>query len=81
MITPQTIAEVIAKLEKLAAQRSHSDRENFCAMDDAGGNFDDAFQYGINDGETFLARELLVLLGLKPTEQVTVGGATPIKGA
>ena len=36
--------------------------DDFCADDYAGGNIDDAWQYGANDGSMFLANELLEMI-------------------
>jgi len=47
------------KLTKLAGRECWSDDENFMVDDYAGGNFDDAYSGGVEDGEASLARELL----------------------
>ena len=36
--------------------------DDFCVDDYAGGNIDDAWQYGANDGSRFLANELLEMI-------------------
>lgn len=51
--------ELKAYLEKLASRTCWTDEDDFSAMDYAGGNFDDAYNGGVDDGETQLARELL----------------------
>lgn len=57
--------EFIAKLKK-AAQREtwDDDAENFNPHDHSGGNFDDAYFHGQEDGETHLAREILTGLNI-----------------
>ncbi len=47
------------KLQKLAARKNWSDDPDFVVDDYAGGNIDDAFYGGTDDGETNLARQLL----------------------
>lgn len=61
-VIPQAL---IGKLIKLAKRETQWGSEEFCAMDSAGGNFDDAWQGGIDDGESFLAHEILTELGIK----------------
>lgn len=46
-------------LEKIASQKACQDEEDFNPQDYAGGNYDDAFALGEDDGEIFLARALL----------------------
>ena len=46
-------------LEKIAAQKACQDEDDFNPQDYAGGNYDDAFALGEDDGEIFLARALL----------------------
>jgi hypothetical protein len=48
------------KLEKLAARRCWDEEDcEFNPMDQSGGNYDDAYNGGFDDGATDLARELL----------------------
>ena len=54
-----TLPEIKIKLKKIADQKKHSDREDFLPDDCAGGNIDDAFYGGWNDGEISLARSIL----------------------
>ena len=50
-------------LEKLAKRDCWSDNpEDFNPMDFSGGNFDDAYFGGVEDGKAELARELLSML-------------------
>lgn len=46
-------------LEDLAIKKTWIDSEDFNPMEMSGGNFDDAYSSGLNDGETLLARKLL----------------------
>jgi hypothetical protein len=48
-------------LEKIAARDCWCDDEEFMADDYAGGNIDDAYNGGSDDGEALLARSLLKL--------------------
>ena len=56
------IGEVKNMLTKLAERECWCDDNDFMIDDYTGGNIDDAYYGGSNDGETLLARELLVLL-------------------
>jgi len=60
--------ETIKLLKKLAERKSLFDRmlgEEDCVVDDyAGGNVDDAYEYGETDGEIYLAREILKYEGI-----------------
>jgi len=47
------------KLVNLAKKQTHMSNPDFCSYDACGGNFDDAFEMGMNDGEIYLARRLL----------------------
>lgn len=47
------------KLTWLAAKCLHSDTPHFSPYDASGGNSDDAYSLGIDDGEILLARSLL----------------------
>lgn len=46
-------------LEELAKKKAWSDNEDLLVNDYAGGNIDDAYEGGINDGEILLARQIL----------------------
>ena len=54
--------ELKTKLEKLARRKCWADDEDFMIDDYAGGNIDDAYYGGCDDGEAFLAREVLEYL-------------------
>ncbi len=63
--------EIINKLKTLAQKRSvydHlTDDEYFDPQDVSGGNFDDCYQSGIDEGNTQLAREVLDMLNVEYT--------------
>ena len=52
-------AEMVEKLKVLAAKTAACDDEDFTAYDYCGGNYDDAYDVGSEDGEILLAREIL----------------------
>ncbi len=54
--------ELIKKINFWAKKKARSDNENFDPIDHSGGNFNDAFDMGVDDGMIFLARELKELL-------------------
>lgn len=54
--------KIKAELERLAACKASCDDENFMVNDYAGGNIDDAYSLGQDDGEIMLARNLLKLI-------------------
>lgn len=47
------------KLSELAEKEISGNHPSFNACEDSGGNFDDAYSTGFDDGRTSLARELL----------------------
>jgi len=55
--------EFVAKLKKLAGRECWCDDMNFSAFDYCGGNFDDAYYGGADDGESLLSKEVLKELG------------------
>lgn len=63
--------EIIKKLKTLAEKRSvydHlADDEYFNPQDVSGGNFDDCYQDGMDEGNTQLAREVLDMLNIEYT--------------
>ena len=56
----------IERLKKAARRETWDEGEDggFNPYDFSGGNFDDAYQGGQDDGETHLAREILSALGI-----------------
>ena len=57
--------EMIARLRDLAKRKCWCDNEEFIAEDWAGGNFDDAYSGGVDDGYAMLAQEILESLDQK----------------
>ena len=57
--------EVITYLKTVANKDAHGDSEDFNAYDYSGGNFDDAYQLGVDDGEINMARELMARMGIE----------------
>lgn len=55
--------EFVARLKKIAKRECWSDDPNFSPADYCGGNFDDAYYGGAEDGEALLAQEILKELG------------------
>lgn len=51
--------QLVELLEELAKKKTWYDREDYDTQDLSGGNFDDAYSRGCDDGEVALARELL----------------------
>lgn len=48
-------------IQIIAEQDSYDDDENFDLLEACGGNYDDAYYLGAENGEISLARELLAL--------------------
>lgn len=62
-IDTEKLAKVIALIEKTANYSTRTDdNEDFNPSDASGGNFDDAYQIGLEDGEINFARELQSIL-------------------
>jgi hypothetical protein len=57
--------EQIKKLIDIASKKMASEQEEFDAMDYSGGNFDDAYYMGTEDGEISMAREVLDMIGVE----------------
>ncbi len=51
--------EFVVKLKRLAERECWCDDKGFCSSDYCGGNFDDAYYGGSDDGEALLARAML----------------------
>lgn len=62
MKTPSLPQSVLDKLVSLAQKSTSDSTEDFDPSD--GGNFDDAYYMGTEDGEIYLAREVLTALGV-----------------
>lgn len=59
MTTITLSEEMVAYLQELAARSLCTEDPDFCAMSFSGGNFDDAFDLGVNAGTIELARMVL----------------------
>ena len=51
--------ELVKMLKGLAKQDMRSDNDDFNPMDASGGNYDDAYSMGLEDGVVLLARRLI----------------------
>ena len=51
--------ELVKMLKGLAKQDMRSDNDDFNPMDASGGNYDDAYSMGLEDGVVFLARRII----------------------
>jgi hypothetical protein len=54
--------ELIERLKKITAKKAKSETEDFNVNDWSGGNVDDAFQIGYDDGQIHLAESVLETL-------------------
>jgi hypothetical protein len=59
--------DLVMAIKKRAEERARQDDEDFCADDYGGGNVDDAFAAGVDDGEILFARELAEIAGIPLT--------------
>lgn len=57
--------EFVEELKKLAARDCWCDGDDFSPCAYSGGNYDDAYYGGSDDGETLLARAVLKELGVR----------------
>lgn len=55
--------DVLNKIKSYAEEDSAYDDEDFNPMEWSGGNFDDAFSLGVDEGYRQFARELLTMIG------------------
>ena len=53
------------KLISLARKKATTENDDFNAFDYSGGNYDDAYYLGAEDGEILLAREILETFCIK----------------
>lgn len=68
--TSDALKETIAYLKDKASDKTNAEaycelNEFYNADDASGGNFDDAYQFGCDDGEIMLARNILDMLRQK----------------
>lgn len=54
------LKELKEYLEEIAKRETAIDNEDFNPMEASGGNFDDAYSMGLDDGETELAQHILL---------------------
>ena len=58
--------EMLNLLKQIAGRSCYSDDPDLDCVDDyAGGNVDDAFSLGVNNGEVTLARSILTSMGVE----------------
>ena len=62
-------SELIQSLIKTAKLIPAASEEDFNAYESSGGNFDDAYQVGVDDGEIYLARHILDAVGVAYDER------------
>lgn len=65
MLKPETIEELKKKASRTTWLERVGDNRIFVVDDFSGGNQDDAYEGGIADGETYMAREVLADLGIE----------------
>jgi hypothetical protein len=58
------LATVLICIDNCAGLHCKSDKEDFQADGESGGNFDDAYEMGVEDGEIQFARSLQILIGV-----------------
>ena len=58
-------SDLLEMLRKLAGDSADCDDSDFNAMEWSGGNYDDAYSIGRDDGEILLARHILASLEAK----------------
>ena len=59
----QKLEILLQAIKKVAFRTIQSDNEDFDLNDYAGGNIDDAYEIGQNEGEVYFARQLLKAVG------------------
>lgn len=56
------VEKLIERIRNIASEKVVGDEDDFNPQDYCGGNFDDAFQMGVETGEVWFARELLSII-------------------
>lgn len=56
------IDQIRKLVEELSKEKLCTEYEDYCSYDFFGGNFDDAYSSGREDGRVVLAREILAIL-------------------
>lgn len=62
IVNPVVIEEMIKKIKEKAEKTACTDNDDFNIDGYAGGNIDDAYSLGCDDGEILFARELLEMI-------------------
>jgi hypothetical protein len=65
MLNDEKFVERLKKAAKRQCWTEDEESEDAIINDYAGGNIDDAYQGGVEDGETYLAREILTHLKIE----------------
>lgn len=55
-------SEILTLLRMTVSHKIHGDEVDFCPNLASGGSYDDAYNMGVEDGETIMARRILALL-------------------
>ncbi len=61
-LSPETIEKLVDIITKRASLDATCDVEDFNIYDYCGGNYDDAYEIGMRDGEIFFASALLSII-------------------
>lgn len=56
------MSKLIDKIREIASSDISADEDDFMVDDWAGGNIDDAYNMGIDHGEVYFARRLLIII-------------------
>jgi len=56
------MSKLIDKIREIASSDICADEDDFMIDDYAGGNIDDAYNMGIDHGEVYFARRLLIII-------------------
>lgn len=59
-------------LQKIIVENKPILNENLNAYEASGGNFDDAYAYGVEDGKYYFAKELLVTIKKIENDQTNI---------
>ncbi len=54
----ELVKKLLQDIQTMANEDGVGDDPDFCASDYSGGNYDDAYSLGCDDGEIYYAREL-----------------------
>lgn len=56
------MSKLIDKIREIASSDISADEDDFMVNDYAGGNIDDAYNIGVDHGEVYFARRLLIII-------------------